>query len=108
MARRGRPRPPAARRDGRPGPGHRAPRGAADAQRAARHRRPVRARHGHHGAGATPPRDQDPQIISGEARFGRAVQIFTLIATLVLLAVIAAAILSIFGVFEHGSMDPPV
>ncbi len=57
---------------------------------------------------ATPPRDQDPQIVEGEVRFGRVLQLFTLVATLVMLLVIIAGILSVFGAFGHGSIDPPV
>lgn len=57
---------------------------------------------------AHPARDQDEEILSGEQRFGRVVQIFTIIATLVMIGIVIAGILSVVGVFGHDRMDPPV
>ena len=56
----------------------------------------------------TPARDQDPDIASGEYRFGRFLGVFTLIAALVLLAVVVAGVLSMAGVFDKDYIDPPV
>ena len=45
---------------------------------------------------------------SAERGFGRVVAITTIIGAIVLLLLVLAGLLSLFGVFEHELADPPV
>ena len=56
----------------------------------------------------TPARDQDPDVVSGGAGFGKFLEYVTLLGILVMGLVILAGILSLFGVFEKEIIDPPV
>jgi hypothetical protein len=56
----------------------------------------------------TPVRDQDPDVVSGEAKFGKFVEVLTLIGIVLLALIVLGGIMSYFGVFEKEIIDPPV
>ena len=50
----------------------------------------------------------DAEADAGFRGFGRVVSGFTILATLVFLVLVVLMFLSLFGVFENDSIDPPV
>ena len=68
------------------------------------------------GSSASPLREDDAQAApfpsddpdAGFRGFGKVVMVFTLVASLIFVLLLIAMFLSIGGVWEHDSIDPPV